>query len=417
MSAGEGSGTKKRRQFSLAEKLKIISAVQGGRKKKDVAQEYRISASTLSTFLKDKEKIQGQVAQHETDPSRKRICAATFQDVDATVYTWFADVRARKIPVSGPLLCEKAKQFAFALGVDETEFKATSGWLRSFKQRHGIVFKTVAGEGADAPYDLVENWRESKLLRVLHEYRPEDTFNADETALFYELLPQKTLCEKTDRCKGGKRSKQRLTVLLCCNAAGTEKLKPLVIGRSAKPRCFKGVRSLPADYVANKKAWMTADLFQTWLLQLEKTMRLQNRKIALLIDNCAAHNKIPVLNHVEVIFLPPNCTSVLQPLDQGIIRSLKARYRTRILQRILLNLQHNTEKPTRINVRQAIEMVTGAWWNVPADVVRNCWRSAGFTEADCTVDRCADDSESSSSATELQEAINTYSACCDAHRW
>lgn len=87
MSAGEGSGTKKRRQFSLAEKLKIISAVQGGRKKKDVAQEYRISASTLSTFLKDKEKIQGQVAQHETDPSRKRIRAATYQDVDAAVYT------------------------------------------------------------------------------------------------------------------------------------------------------------------------------------------------------------------------------------------------------------------------------------------------------------------------------------------
>lgn len=64
---------------------------------------------------------------------------------------------------------------------------------------------------------------------------------------FYELLPQKTLCEKTDRCKGGNKSKQRLIVLFCCNRAGTEKLKPLVIGRSAKPRCFKGVRSLPGD--------------------------------------------------------------------------------------------------------------------------------------------------------------------------
>lgn len=90
-------------------------------------------------------------------------------------------------------------------------------------------------------------------------------------------------------------------------------------------------------------------------------MRLQNRKIALLIDNCAAHNKIPVLNHLEVIFLPPNCTSVLQPLDHGIIRSVKARNRTRMLQRILLNLQHNVEGPTRINVYQAIVMVTGAW--------------------------------------------------------
>lgn len=97
-------------------------------------------------------------------------------------------------------------------------------------------------------------------------------------------------------------------MLFCRNAAGTEKLKPLVTGRSAKPRCFKGMHSLPADYVANKKAWMMADLFQAWLSQVEKMMRLQNCKIALVVSNCDAH-KLPVLEHVNVIFLPPNCTS------------------------------------------------------------------------------------------------------------
>ncbi|XP_077551282.1 uncharacterized protein LOC144164929 [Haemaphysalis longicornis] len=89
------------------------------------------------------------------------------------------------------------------------------------------LFSRLAGKDADAPHDLADNWRESELMRVLHKYRPEDTFIADETALFYELLRQKTLCEKTDRCKWAKKSKQRLTVLLCCNAAGTEKLKLL----------------------------------------------------------------------------------------------------------------------------------------------------------------------------------------------
>ncbi|KAG8236781.1 hypothetical protein J437_LFUL017083 [Ladona fulva] len=37
----------------------------------------------------------------------------------------------------------------------------------------------------------------------------------------------------------------------------TEKLRPLVIGKYAKPRCFKNVRSFPCDYSAHKKAWMT----------------------------------------------------------------------------------------------------------------------------------------------------------------
>ncbi|GFV14931.1 uncharacterized protein TNCV_3642931 [Trichonephila clavipes] len=42
---------------------------------------------------------------------------------------------------------------------------------------------------------------------------------------------------------------------------GSEKITPLVIGKSAKPRCFKGINSFPTKYRSNKKAWMTTELF------------------------------------------------------------------------------------------------------------------------------------------------------------
>jgi hypothetical protein len=48
-----------------------------------------------------------------------------------------------------------------------------------------------------------------------------------------------------------KKLKKRLTVLICANMSGTD--KEIVIGRSQKPRCFKNVRKLPVEYVANKK--------------------------------------------------------------------------------------------------------------------------------------------------------------------
>ncbi|GFX77811.1 hypothetical protein TNCV_1107281 [Trichonephila clavipes] len=35
---------------------------------------------------------------------------------------------------------------------------------------------------------------------------------------------------------------------------GSEKIAPLVIGKSAKPRCFKGINSFPTKYRSNKKA-------------------------------------------------------------------------------------------------------------------------------------------------------------------
>ncbi|GFY09941.1 hypothetical protein TNCV_3699031 [Trichonephila clavipes] len=42
---------------------------------------------------------------------------------------------------------------------------------------------------------------------------------------------------------------------------GSEKITPLVIGKSAKPRCFKGINSFPTKCRSNKKAWMTTKLF------------------------------------------------------------------------------------------------------------------------------------------------------------
>jgi len=39
---------------------------------------------------------------------------------------------------------------------------------------------------------------------------------------------------------------------------GTDKIKPLLIRKSAKPRCFKSIKTYPLDYESNKKAWMTS---------------------------------------------------------------------------------------------------------------------------------------------------------------
>jgi len=71
--------------------------------------------------------------------------------------------------------------------------------------------------------------------------------------LFFKLLPEKTLEFKGLDCSGGKRSKETLTVMVCANMSGTEKIPILVIGKSANPRCFKNVKTLPTQYTSNKK--------------------------------------------------------------------------------------------------------------------------------------------------------------------
>ncbi len=59
---------------------------------------------------------------------------------------------------------------------------------------------------------------------------------------------------------------------------------------------------------------MTAELFHTWLLDLDKKIIGKNRKILLFIDSCLTHSKNVQLQNVRVEFSTPIATSKLQPI-------------------------------------------------------------------------------------------------------
>lgn len=101
-----------------------------------------------------------------------------------------------------------------------------------------------------------------RIREVLARYSPRDRYNCDETGLFPFAPPDRGLA--TAQMSGKKSSKFRITVLLACNADGSDKLQPFFIGKYKKPRCF--APKTPADhgfyYRNNKTAWMTSEYFE-----------------------------------------------------------------------------------------------------------------------------------------------------------
>ena len=113
---------------------------------------------------------------------------------------------------------------------------------------------------------------------------------------------------------------------------GTDKCKLLVIGKSIKPQFFKNidVGSLPITHHANKNAWMTSQLFTEWLTEWDSRLDRENQKTFLLVDNCTAHSKVSTLKNIQLEFLPHNTTSLIQPMDQEIIKNLKSFYQKKL---------------------------------------------------------------------------------------
>ena len=301
------------------------------------------------------------------------------QDVDSLTFSWFQKARSHNLPISGPLIKEKALEFSKA--TKNTDFKASNGWLDRFKKRHNITSVVISGESASSVDEsVVADWK-AKLPQVVADFEPKNIFNMDETGIFYCAVPDKTLKVKGDECKGGKKSKERITASFCVNMEG-EFEKTFVIGKCAKPRCFQNlsVKTLPVIWEHNKKTWMTADIFRRWLNDFNAKMKRKKRRVLLLLDNAPSHPKDIVLSNVKTVFLPANTISVRQPLDQGIIKAVKTQYRKQLLQKVLAKMNKG-DKTSNIlkcvSVLDAINWISRAVKYLDATTVKKCFYKSG----------------------------------------
>ncbi|CAL4081143.1 unnamed protein product, partial [Meganyctiphanes norvegica] len=208
----------------------------------------------------------------------------------------------------------------------------------------------VWGEGfADEPAAIkfVEEFSKTLVTDFHHltyEGILEIVINFDEWGWVIKSLPTRSYLVSGTPVKAKKPLRARVTVLMGCSASGL-KFKPLVIGKSLRPRCFNNVHrnNLPVLYYQQKSAWMTADLFTQYFHELiVPTIKAEygDRKVIVTMDNASCHP--PTLkdidNNIIVQFLPPNTTSLIQPMDQQVIFSVKSQLKANYFCKLLNSL-------------------------------------------------------------------------------
>lgn len=372
---------KKRIVLGLEEKIEVIDLHKNGKSERKLAEQFHCGKTQINTILKNQDAIK---KDYEENCSRglKRKRNENFPEINNMVLEWFKCARSKQIPISGPMLKEKALEIAQSLRIED--FRASNGWLERFKVRHNINFRKVCGESADVNNDDCEDWK-NRLPTILEGYDDRNIFNMDETGLFFRALPSKTMDFIKNDCKGGKLAKERLTIAFCTNALG-EKQKPLIIGKAKMPRCFK--KSVPSNITwrSSQKAWMTQHIYEDWLIDFNRKMSLQNRKVILFIDNASCHvNPEHELSNVKVCYLPPNTTSKLQPLDQGVIKQFKLEYSRRVLRYLIAridNCNNAFQLVKEVTVSDAVSWIKSSWENVKTETIKKCFKSCALSTSE-----------------------------------
>jgi hypothetical protein len=377
----------KRNDLSLKMKYEVIKTSEREPKLgiRTLAEHFQCGKTQISTILKNKKEVRELYESNASSglcQARKRNRMSEYADLNDALFQWYQMCVQRNIYPDGSLLAEKALTIAERLG--HTGFKASNGWLHRWKVRNNIKQRTVSGESGDVRSDTNESWKE-RLPQILEGYKAEDIWNVDETGCFWKALPDKGLGQMKAECKGGKKSKHRVTIAFFVNGVGQSEFQPVVIWKSKNPRCFKGVRkeSLPVRYYSQPKSWMTGDILHDILGSLNRKLRAKGRSILLFMDNAGCHptDLEGKYSNIRVLFLPPNTTSKLQPLDLGIIQNFKLYYRKMLMRFILAKIEECTSASDvvkSLTVLHAIRWIAQAWSQVSPEVIKKCFRKAGI---------------------------------------
>ncbi|GBM45138.1 hypothetical protein AVEN_251860-1 [Araneus ventricosus] len=117
------------------------------------------------------------------------------------------------------LLKKRAVLLHNKMGGNE-DFQASEGWLNILGKRHGIHVLCIYVEKLSSDREEATNFfKKFEQLVKKKALLKEQVYNVDETGLYHRMLPTKTLASRKEAAE--KRSKDRVNVSLCGNAAGT----------------------------------------------------------------------------------------------------------------------------------------------------------------------------------------------------
>ncbi|GBO10141.1 hypothetical protein AVEN_96611-1 [Araneus ventricosus] len=119
---------------------------------------------------------------------------------------------------------------------------------------------------------------------------------------------------------------------------------------------------------------MTSSIFEEWLVNFDKKMRNEARKVLLVLDNATCHAHGAQLKNAKLLFLLPNTTSKLH----DVIKCFKMEYRQCALRHVIARMdgcESASELSKKISVGDALDWIKTSWKKIGQEVISKCFVS------------------------------------------
>ncbi|RWS01218.1 major centromere autoantigen B-like protein, partial [Dinothrombium tinctorium] len=127
-----------RKFLTLEEKIQVIEKKNSSQLGiRTLAEEFGCGRTQINNILKNQNELLKQYEEFKCGACKKLKPSRFNEKINEAVFEFFLKARSKNIPISGPMLQSKAREFADAIGEN---FSASNGWLEKFRRRNNIVY-------------------------------------------------------------------------------------------------------------------------------------------------------------------------------------------------------------------------------------------------------------------------------------
>ncbi|PLW23821.1 hypothetical protein PCASD_10639 [Puccinia coronata f. sp. avenae] len=385
-------GIKKRAHTTLSEKLMIIDFI-GDHPTWDqatVAKHFQrngfptLSQSTISRYIKDEERIRN-LAQ---DPSKlhvKKQKQAQCPQILSCMEFWFYQALGQSPDAYHTLSLDaqkrKWKEFENLLAMRSRKRAPTPSSFDIFKHLPKRFRNPIDPRGTD-PMDVAMEM--DRLRHLTDAYPLEDILAMDEICLSYACPPSEP---------SSLHSMPKLTIALTCSADGSWKDDPVIVGQTPMHVAYPSADLTPETcgfrYHWNTKAVMTCAIWEKYLLDLDETCGLRDRRVLLLVDVSHVHLlPDPPLANIQIEYIDtarmfgvhpsnPPCN----PFAAGITTYFKSEYRVRFCLRALSSDEFGLLDLYNLDQAAATRIIQDAWNCVTPAAISHIFRRSGVVSS------------------------------------